>query len=153
MGFREEIEKSFREIRNVKCDIKTLQKEISNLAGNNGILSIDSLNIDNDGKLIITFTDVNGSQTLETTSLQKFIIKFNVQNYNELLNTTPNLYEYGYVREPQGTQWLPGNVGGTYYPAGLYMWDGIKWIKDDMTLINEVNNIINTMNTWEQTQW
>ena len=28
----------------------------------------------------------------------------------------------------QGTSWLPYTVGGTYYPKGWYVWDGIEWV-------------------------
>lgn len=30
----------------------------------------------------------------------------------------------------QGTQWLPGSLGGTYYPKGQYYSDGTNWIYD-----------------------
>lgn len=31
------------------------------------------------------------------------------------------------VRNSQGTQWLPGNLGGTYYPKGYYISTGVAW--------------------------
>lgn len=33
-----------------------------------------------------------------------------------------------YVEQSQGTAWLPYTVGGTYYPKGWYIWDGMEWI-------------------------
>lgn len=39
--------------------------------------------------------------------------------------TVPNTYYY--CLNSQGTAWLPGSLGGTYYPNGLYYSDGIDW--------------------------
>ena len=33
-----------------------------------------------------------------------------------------------FVEQSQGTAWLPYTVGGTYYPKGWYIWDGMQWI-------------------------
>lgn len=35
--------------------------------------------------------------------------------------------QYWEVLNSQGTQWLPGALGGTYYPNGIYYSDGINW--------------------------
>ena len=51
-----------------------------------------------------------------------------VLNYSALPDptTVPNLT---YVcEESQGIYWLPGILGGTYYPEGFYFSNGIKWI-------------------------
>ena len=147
-----ELNQLIRNLKKLNCDVDKLYSLISSNS-NNSITSINSIDVDNNGKLILTFTDNTGINTVESDSLQKFIIKYNVLNYTELLTKLPNTYDYAYVRQEQGNQWLPGSLGGNYYSSGLYMWDGIKWIKDDISLINEINNIINTLNTWEQTQW
>lgn len=31
----------------------------------------------------------------------------------------------------QGTRWLPGSLGGTYYPKGQYYSDGVSWLYDE----------------------
>ena len=145
---RELILKNTKDIKNLKCLYSKIIEEISNTTGSsNSIVSIDFINIDSNGLLSITYTDKNGLQKIQTTSLEKFIIKYNVLNYTELLTNSPNLYDYAYVREEQGAKWLPGSLGGTYYPPGLYMWDGGSWINDDKYIINEINNILNTMST------
>jgi len=33
-----------------------------------------------------------------------------------------------FVENAQGTQWLPGNLGGNYYPRGAYYSNGTEWI-------------------------
>lgn len=37
-----------------------------------------------------------------------------------------------YVLASQGTKWLPGNLGGTYYPNGVYFSNGTIWIYQEM---------------------
>ena len=51
-----------------------------------------------------------------------------VINYSSLpsANTVP--YQIWVVENSEGTQWLPGSLGGTYYPEGVYISDGTKWI-------------------------
>jgi hypothetical protein len=50
-----------------------------------------------------------------------------VDYYSDLppANTVP--YEFYWVNNSQGTAWLPGSLGGTYYPAGLYYSNGVNW--------------------------
>jgi hypothetical protein len=51
-----------------------------------------------------------------------------VANYSAL--PAPNTVAgYMYICiSSQGTSWLPGSWGGTYYPEGFYYSDGINWI-------------------------
>lgn len=57
---------------------------------------------------------------------------YTASNYTDLVATAPapNLYDLAYVRNAQGTQWLPGTIGGTYYPNGTYLWNGSAWVSD-----------------------
>lgn len=43
-----------------------------------------------------------------------------VATYSDLPDATEHDGEYAWVLSSQGTKWLPGTVGGTYYPKGLY---------------------------------
>jgi len=58
------------------------------------------------------------------------IIRYNVLNYSALSTLTPNTGEFAYVQNEQGTKWLPGTMGGTYYASGLYYYTGTTWIND-----------------------
>ena len=58
------------------------------------------------------------------------IIRYNVLNYSALSTLTPNTGEFAYVQNEQGTKWLPGTIGGTYYASGLYYYTGTTWIND-----------------------
>jgi len=48
--------------------------------------------------------------------------------------------EIGYTTNSQGTQWLPGEFGGTYYPAGWYSWNGTDWVSDRNAIANQLEN-------------
>lgn len=62
-------------------------------------------------------------------------VTYYVQNYNELIAIpSPSADELAYVYNDQGTKWLPGGLGGTYYPDGLWIYTGTIW-KNDKTLI------------------
>ena len=63
-------------------------------------------------------------------------------NYAALVdgNTTGAL---AYCNLPQGTQWLPGTVGGNYYPAGWYLWNGTIWTSDRNNIVNQLQLNVN----------
>lgn len=52
--------------------------------------------------------------------------------------------DLAYVQNSQGTKWLPGTIGGTYYPAGFYLWDGAEWVSDRNAIATELQNILDT---------
>ena len=113
------------------------------------ILSIDSFLL-NGSDLSITFTTKNqGSVTYSQSlfQLEEAEIKDNVLNYSDLINIqNPNLHQFAYVRESQGTSWLPGTIGGSYYGSGLYMWNGTEWIEDDTEVFNQLETLISNLN-------
>ena len=52
-----------------------------------------------------------------------------VANYAALpAPSSVSLYDIYIVDNAQGTKWLPGSMGGTYYPSGAYYSDLTKWI-------------------------
>lgn len=53
-----------------------------------------------------------------------------VANYATLPNPTLHDGETWIALASQGTAWLPGSLGGTYYPKGQYYSDGTNWIYD-----------------------
>ena len=78
-------------------------------------------------KLFSQNAGTGGGSSTPTTQ----IIKYNVLNYSDLLSTvTPSMGEFAYVQNEQGTKWLPGTIGGTYYASGLYYYTGTTWIND-----------------------
>lgn len=82
---------------------------------------------------------------LQITSSSK-ICKYSAQNYTELLNMpiAPVLNDLTYVYDSEGTAWLPGTLGGSYYPAGIYVYDGTDWISDRSALADQIHNAIHT---------
>lgn len=57
--------------------------------------------------------------------------------YSEL-TAGVNVGDLGYVNQSEGTQWLPSTLGGTYYPAGWYLWDGSLWVSDRNNIVNQL---------------
>ena len=63
-------------------------------------------------------------------------------NYSALQNGTVT-GELAYCNLPQGTQWLPGTVGGNYYPSGWYLWNGTIWTSDRNNIVNQLQLNVN----------
>jgi hypothetical protein len=51
-----------------------------------------------------------------------------VETYSDLPDPTTVIYQIWIVKNSEGTSWLPGSLGGTYYPEGGYASDGTKWV-------------------------
>ena len=132
MNLREIINKNTTRIKQIDCILEKNKEKVT---------SIDSLQYLNNF-LILNFTTTSGADFVEV-ELPSMSIRYNVLNYSELITKTPNLYDLAYVRESQGTPWLPGSVGGDYYANGLYMWDGVNWIEDDTNIHFVLDALIN----------
>jgi len=52
-------------------------------------------------------------------------------NYSALPAPNTVSGKFYWVENSQGTAWLPGSLGGTYYPKGLYYSNGVSWIVTD----------------------
>ena len=50
-----------------------------------------------------------------------------VANYSALPDPTTVTGEFFWCSASQGTAWLPGSLGGTYYSNGLYYSNGVSW--------------------------
>lgn len=50
-----------------------------------------------------------------------------VANYSALPDVSENNGKFYWCSESQGTSWLPGSLGGTYYSKGLYYSNGTTW--------------------------
>lgn len=65
-----------------------------------------------------------------------------VANYSTLPSASTHNGEFYWCESSQGTAWLPGSLGGTYYPKGLYYSNGTSWSATDLpynATISEVN--------------
>lgn len=56
----------------------------------------------------------------------KYVIPV-VANYAALPSAASHAQKFFWVENSQGTKWLPGSLGGTYYPKGLYYSNGSTW--------------------------
>jgi hypothetical protein len=52
------------------------------------------------------------------------------QNYTALSLIAGVTGQLSYVIDSEGTAWLPGTLGGSYYPSGIYVYDGANWVSD-----------------------
>jgi hypothetical protein len=50
-----------------------------------------------------------------------------VANYSALPDPTTVSGQFYWCSASQGTSWLPGSLGGTYYNSGLYYSNGTSW--------------------------
>ena len=66
-------------------------------------------------------------------------------NYSALVFAFPsaNFGDFAIVEDSEGTAWLPWTLGGTYYPAGTYYWDGTEWTSNVVDIAAELEYINN----------
>ncbi len=102
-----------------KINYKRLWANSNSSSGGTGVQSVNS------------GTDI----TVDNTDPQNPIINFTgnqdnitvVANYSALPNPTTVSGKFYWASASQGTQWLPGILGGTYYNSGLYYSNGVSW--------------------------
>lgn len=83
------------------------------------------------GKAFAFFTTKPQVETMITEALATRGITIDAANYTALTTNYPAASYNGafaWVEAAQGTAWLPGTVGGTYYPLGLYHSNGTDWV-------------------------
>ena len=72
----------------------------------------------------------NGSldRFIQESDLLAYSAVTSVANYSALPDPTTVPGEMYVAENEQGTSWLPGSLGGTYYPEGMYYSNGVKWV-------------------------
>ncbi len=87
----------------------------------------------------LTITD-NGNDVTITNTAQKFTV---VANYSALPDPTTVSGKFYWVSASQGTKWLPGSLGGTFYDSGVYYSNGTTWEYTDIPY-NATQTEVNT---------
>jgi len=106
------------------------------MAINNQYDFFKNVNLDANGNLGVNIvsggTDSSSNLFVETGD-----------NYTDLTSKvgTYSDGDLAYVYNSQGTQWLPGSVGGNYYPNGTYVYSGVTWISDRNAISLELNSV------------
>jgi hypothetical protein len=72
----------------------------------------------------IVITDNGTTVTIASDAQDEILI---VTNYSALPDPTTVSGQFYWVSNSEGTQWLPGSWGGTYYNKGLYYSNGVSW--------------------------
>lgn len=88
-------------------------------------------------------------QIRTTGSTNPFV--YTASNYSDLVATAvaPDTGNLAYVMNSQGTAWLPGTLGGTYYPKGIYIFDGTKWVSDRNAIAQQLQINVDDIATLE----
>lgn len=70
----------------------------------------------------------------------------NFINYTDLITQYPisNIGDLAYVENSQGTAWLPGSWGGTFYSEGTYLWNGSVWDSAVDEIAKAIQDLKNT---------
>lgn len=77
-----------------------------------------------------------GKSSGGSTSLSTYYGEYD--NYNALVAAYPagEAGRFAFVKNSQGTQWLPSTLGGTYYGAGWYYDTGSAWTNKNDAIFN-----------------
>lgn len=79
----------------------------------------------------------------------------NFTNYTDLTTQFPtaDVGNLAYVEVSEGTKWLPGVFGGTFYSKGTYLWNGSNWdsavneiseaLEDSLPILSAVDPTVN----------
>lgn len=51
-----------------------------------------------------------------------------VNTYSDLPSPSEAVNKFYITEQSQGTKWLPGTIGGTFYSKGIYYSNGIEWV-------------------------
>ena len=130
-----ELKKKFRHLEAEICKIDNALDNKADLV--DGVVPTDQLPITQD--IIDALNNANAPTGLnyfttlaDLSSITPGTLINVVTNYAALpaANTVPG--EFYWVENSQGTSWLPGPLGGTYYPNGLYYSNGTTWIFTDV---------------------
>ena len=67
------------------------------------------------------------------------IFRFRADNHTILLTEVLMVVgDLAYVKDSEGTKWAPGSLFGTYYPAGVYVYDGVDWVSDRNAIVDQL---------------
>ena len=81
------------------------------------------VNLDANGNIGVTISGATGAPSSNPFA-------FTAPNYTALLSVTGMTSgDLAYVENSEGTQYLPGTMGGSYYPNGIYVYT-TSWISD-----------------------
>lgn len=82
------------------------------------------------------------------------LFKYTALNFSALASIVDAASgDFAFVFNSQGTKWLPGTIGGSYYPSGFYVFNGVSWQMDDTIkqiaeqLDIDIDDIIDLQNT------
>lgn len=90
------------------------------------------------------YTEGGVNLTEITTGDANRVINYYAENYTDLTTSvalSPALGEIALLKSSEGTSWLPWSLGGTYYPSGIYIYDGASWVSSREAIADEFNDL------------
>ena len=86
--------------------------------------------LDENGALVVSLEQGGGFSYIE-------------DNYTALLLITGALEgQLAYIENSEGTKWLPSTLGGSYYPSGIYLYNGTSWVSDRNNIALTLNDVL-----------
>lgn len=113
MSFKEE---TVRDLKRLERKICCVNNSVITLLSEDILAALNGANNPDGTNVFITQDDLDNYDPITV-----------VANYAALPDPTTVTGEFYWTEAAQGTQWLPGNLGGTYYPLGIYYSNGISW--------------------------
>lgn len=113
MTFKEDVLNKLQRLDKKICCIKS---DIASLLSEDILAALNGANNPNETNVFITQEDLNNYDPITV-----------VANYAALPDPTTVSGEFYWAEAAQGTEWLPGTLGGTYYNAGIYYSNGVSW--------------------------
>tara|TARA_R110000772_G_scaffold100223_2_gene200417 strand:+ start:21186 stop:22133 length:948 start_codon:yes stop_codon:yes gene_type:complete len=97
--------------------------------------------MDTTGKWVETsiFNSSSASNCEVSTSLGGYRSSAKIVDFYTDLEVSPEEGCISFVLYSSGTKWLPGSLGGTYYPSGWYMFLGSVWVSDSKFIDEQLN--------------
>jgi len=143
------IDRFIRDITNYHFDRKRENLFIREPQATNQVThrySVSEL-VDFEGNPFSSFNDLDFfleyNLAVETVSGDKVITQ-QADKYS-LLTEGDKIGSLAYVKDSEGTKWLPNNIGGSYNPKGFYVWNGLSWISDRDAIASQFHALIAEM--------
>ena len=129
-----------------------------NANGNDGNVLDENSTLSDEIRIkLLDMTDQTGSfpmtpEAITIAGLRKAILSPDVavgqraDFYSSLIDGT-EIGQLAYCNQSEGTKWLPNDVGGTYHPAGWYLWNGTEWVSDRNNIAEQLHLNVTSLST------
>lgn len=119
----------------------------------NGVVTDVSSYTAKEGEFIAVWKNTNGDIVLHVDNKgvskdfeeKLFKVATNYSNLSTFVGM--HLGALAYVESSEGTKWLPGSIGGSFYAKGWYVYNGTNWVSDRVNISEEFEKL-QPINDW-----